>query len=95
MPIYAPGLAFRRIRRVGGAGCQIRSRRIAPPHDSAVLSLQTHAIVAFLRLPNKPRTDPEIMGRYSGTGDKADLDNHSNQLNPNNERYVGDEDGED
>ncbi len=33
------------------------------------------------------------MGKYSGTGDKADLDNHSNQLNPNNEEYAGD--GED
>ena len=28
-------------------------------------------------------------GGYSGTGDKADLDNHSNQCNPNNERYQG------
>ena len=54
-------------------------------------SLHTRAIIAFLRLPNKPRTGPEIMGRYSGTGDKADLDNHSSQLNPNNERYAGDE----
>ena len=26
---------------------------------------------------------------YSGTGDKADLDNHSNQLNPNNPNYGG------
>lgn len=24
---------------------------------------------------------------YSGTGDKADLDNHSNQMNPNNDEY--------
>ena len=32
------------------------------------------------------------MGKYSGTGDKADLDNHSNQMNPNNEEYAGDED---
>ena len=34
------------------------------------------------------------MGRYTRTGDKADLDNHSNQLNPNNEEYA-DEDEED
>lgn len=26
---------------------------------------------------------------YSGTGDKADLDNRSNQCNPNNERHQG------
>ena len=26
---------------------------------------------------------------YSGTGDKADLDNHANQLNPNNPSYGG------
>ena len=26
---------------------------------------------------------------YRGTGDKADLDNHSKQCNPNNERYQG------
>ncbi|PAA78335.1 hypothetical protein BOX15_Mlig014947g1 [Macrostomum lignano] len=26
-------------------------------------------------------------GGYSGKGTKADLDNHSNQLNPNNELY--------
>lgn len=32
------------------------------------------------------------MGKYSGTGDKADLDNHSNQMNSNNEEYAGDED---
>ena len=31
------------------------------------------------------------MGKYSGKGDKADLDNHSNQLNPNNERYAGED----
>ena len=24
---------------------------------------------------------------YSGTGDKADLDNHSNQSNPNNDEH--------
>ena len=26
---------------------------------------------------------------YSGTGDKADLDNHANQLNPNHSEYRG------
>jgi hypothetical protein len=26
---------------------------------------------------------------YGGRGDKADLDNHANQLNPNNPRYGG------
>lgn len=29
------------------------------------------------------------MGKYSGRGDKDDLDNHANQLNPNNEAYEG------
>ena len=28
-------------------------------------------------------------GGYSGTGDKADLDNHANQCNPNNPEYKG------
>lgn len=31
------------------------------------------------------------MGKYSGSGDKADLDNHSNQMNPNHEEYAGDD----
>ena len=26
---------------------------------------------------------------YSGTGDNADLDNHSDQCNPNNDKYKG------
>jgi hypothetical protein len=26
---------------------------------------------------------------YQGTGTKADLDNHSQQLNPNNSKYQG------
>lgn len=26
---------------------------------------------------------------YAGTGTKADLDNHSNQMNPNNPKYKG------
>lgn len=29
------------------------------------------------------------MGGYSGTGDKDDLDNHSDQCNPNNDEYDG------
>ena len=28
-------------------------------------------------------------GRYSGTGDKPDLNNHANQLNPNHSEYRG------
>ena len=28
---------------------------------------------------------------YSGTGDKDDLDNHSDQCNPNNDEYAGDD----
>ncbi|KAK3586687.1 hypothetical protein CHS0354_039156 [Potamilus streckersoni] len=28
-------------------------------------------------------------GRYTGTGDKPDLDNHANQCNPNNSEYKG------
>lgn len=32
------------------------------------------------------------MGNYGGTGDKDDLDNHSDQLNPNNDEYQGDDD---
>lgn len=28
-------------------------------------------------------------GKYSGTGDKPDLDNHSKQCNPNNPEYRG------
>ena len=35
------------------------------------------------------------MGKYDGTGDKADLDNHSNQCNSNHKEYSGDEDDED
>ena len=32
------------------------------------------------------------MKSYSGTGDKDDLDNHSDQLNPNNDEYQGSDD---
>jgi len=28
-------------------------------------------------------------GNYTGTGTKADLDNHANQCNPNHEEYKG------
>ena len=30
-----------------------------------------------------------MSGRYTGTGTKPDLDNHANQLNPNNAEYRG------
>ena len=30
-----------------------------------------------------------MSGRYTGTGTKPDLDNHANQLNPNNAEYGG------
>ena len=32
-------------------------------------------------------------GGYSGTGTKADLDNHSNQCNPNHSEYKGHQPG--
>ena len=32
------------------------------------------------------------MPQYKGTGDKADLDNHANQLNPNNAKYAKESD---
>ena len=32
-------------------------------------------------------------GKYTGTGTKADLDNHSNQCNPNNPNYAGHQSG--
>lgn len=32
------------------------------------------------------------MGKYGGSGDKDDLDNHSDQLNPNNDEYQGSDD---
>jgi hypothetical protein len=34
------------------------------------------------------------MGKYGGTGDKADLDNHANQLNPEHEAYESSRDEE-
>jgi len=35
-------------------------------------------------------SDKNFLGRsYTGTGTKADLDNHSNQCNPNNKEYKG------
>ncbi|MEJ1821187.1 hypothetical protein ACR8E0_22270 [Salmonella enterica subsp. enterica serovar Paratyphi A] len=33
--------------------------------------------------------DSKSEGKYTGIGDKADLDNHSNQCNPNNKEYAG------
>ncbi len=35
------------------------------------------------------------MGKYSGTGDKADLDNHADQLNPNSDAYESSRSGDD
>ncbi len=35
------------------------------------------------------------MGKYEGAGDQADLDNHANQLNPNNDEYAGSADKKD
>ena len=32
-------------------------------------------------------------GKYGGTADKPDLDNHSNQCNPNNPTYQGHQSG--
>ena len=37
----------------------------------------------------------KYLERYSGTGDKADLDNHSNQCNPNHDEYRGHQDDDD
>ncbi len=34
-----------------------------------------------------------MSSKYSGTGDKADLDNHANQCNPNHEEYRGHQSG--
>ena len=31
------------------------------------------------------------MGKYKGKGTKADLDNHSNQINPNNAEHKEDD----
>jgi len=38
--------------------------------------------------PKHQPTGPGHQRGYQGYGDKADKDNHGNQLNPNNERYV-------
>ncbi len=35
------------------------------------------------------------MGKYEGKGDKADLDNHSQQMNPNSDKYQDSEEDED
>lgn len=37
-------------------------------------------------------TATSTMGKYSEKVDEGDLDNHSNQLNPNNERYADEDD---
>ncbi|GLH07860.1 Uncharacterized protein GBIM_13264 [Gryllus bimaculatus] len=37
--------------------------------------------------PNHSPTGPGHKSGYQGTGTKADLDNHSKQLNPNNPQY--------
>ena len=34
------------------------------------------------------------MGKYSGTGDKDDLDNHADQLNPNSDAYESSRSGD-
>ncbi len=31
----------------------------------------------------------KTLGKYGGTGDKDDLDNHGDQLNENNDEYKG------
>jgi len=38
--------------------------------------------------PNHQPTGPGRQHGYQGTADQPDNDNHSNQFNPNNERYV-------
>ncbi|KAK7791146.1 hypothetical protein R5R35_008578 [Gryllus longicercus] len=37
--------------------------------------------------PNHSRTGPGHNAGYHGTSTRADLNNHSNQMNPNNPRY--------
>lgn len=44
--------------------------------------------------PNQCNPNHQITGQghpaaYQGKGDKADRDNHGNQLNPNNSQYGG------
>lgn len=39
--------------------------------------------------PSHTPTGPGHNAGYGGTGTKADLDNHSNQMNPNNSNYGG------
>lgn len=38
--------------------------------------------------PTHTPTGPGHQAGYQGKGDKADLDNRSDQLNPNNEKYA-------
>ena len=37
--------------------------------------------------PTHVKSGPGHDARYQGAQDKANLDNHGNQLNPNNERF--------
>jgi hypothetical protein len=39
--------------------------------------------------PDHKPSSPGHKAGYKGKGDKQDLDNHSNQLNPNNPEYEG------
>jgi len=38
--------------------------------------------------PNHPSDGPGRPSNYQGATDKSNLNNHANQLNPNNDRYV-------
>lgn len=39
--------------------------------------------------PSHTKSGPGHQAGYQGTGTKPDLDNHGNQLNPNNQNYQG------
>ena len=59
-----------------------------PSEDGAKHSLKnetTLVVFIFLQYPNNI-TMPK---GYTGTGNKSDLNNHSNQGNPNNSRHQG------
>jgi len=48
-------------------------------------------LISDIAMGNQQSSDPISIrdeARYHGTGTKADLDNHSNQCNPNNARYM-------
>lgn len=38
--------------------------------------------------PNHKQTGPGHPAAYQGSRDKANIDNHAQQLNPNNEKFV-------